>query len=126
MLDFLNNTGFALSNSQKWFIKAGVSVIEILFFLFIGFWLINKASKILTVFLKKAHIQQGMISFLESISKFAMRVILIIFILDMIGVNMAPIIAVLGASLVTIGLALKDGVSNIASGIILIISKLMY
>ena len=109
--------------NQEWLIETGISLIKILLFLLIGFWIINRVSKIITIFLRKAHIQESMISFLDSVSKFTLRIILIISILEMMGVNMTSIMAALGASLVTIGLALKDSLANIASGILLIINK---
>ena len=123
MFDFLNAMDTTRDNSQRWFFEMGINITKILFFLFIGFWVINRASKILTIFLRKAHMEQSMISFLDSVSKFTLRMILIISILDMMGVNMTSIMAALGASLVTIGLALKDSLANIASGIILILNK---
>ena len=91
--------------NQEWLIETGISLIKILLFLLIGFWIINRVSKIITIFLRKAHIQESMISFLDSVSKFTLRIILIISILEMMGVNMTSIMA------------------NIASGILLIINK---
>ena len=123
MFNFFNISNSIPDDSQKWFIEMGINITKILLFLLIGFWLINRASKILTIFLRKARMQQGMISFLDSVSKFTLRMILIISVLDMMGVNMTSIMAALGASLVTIGLALKDSLSNIASGILLILNK---
>lgn len=123
MFDFFNIINSIPDDSQKWFFEIGINITKILLFLLIGFWLINRASKILTIFLRKAHMEQGMVSFLDSVSKFTLRVILIISILDMMGVNMTSIMAALGASLVTIGLALKDSLANIASGILLILNK---
>jgi small conductance mechanosensitive channel len=110
-------------DSQKWFLGIGINAAKILLFLLIGFFIINRVNKIFTMFLRKTHVGQGMISFLDSVSKFTLRIILIISALDMMGVNMTSIMAALGASLVTIGLALKDSLSNIASGILLILNK---
>ncbi|MDR2588658.1 MAG: mechanosensitive ion channel [Spirochaetales bacterium] len=51
---------------------------------------------------------------------YALIIICAIIILDAFGVNTASLIALLGAAGVAVGLALKDTLSNIASGIILL------
>ena len=43
--------------------------------------------------------------------------------LSKVGINISSMIAALGATFVTVGIALKDSLSNIASGTIIIINK---
>jgi small conductance mechanosensitive channel len=91
--------------------------------LIVGFWFVGKTGKIVTVFLQKAGIDQGIISFLTSVLKFVLRVITVMVAMDLFGINMTSIMTALGVSLVTIGLALKDSLSNVAGGILLVINK---
>jgi small conductance mechanosensitive channel len=91
---------------------------------FIVCWkLINKISKIIDNFLNNAKVERSVITFLNSISKFSLRILLIITAIVCLGIEITPILAALGASLVTIGLALKDNVANIFSGILIIINR---
>lgn len=66
---------------------------------------------------------QAAISFVCSFSLCALRIIVIISAVAQLGVNVNSIIAAVGAAAVTVGLALKDSMSNIASGVLIIITK---
>jgi small conductance mechanosensitive channel len=94
--------------------------------------LIALAGKILTWALKKLihHLETGpfrvdkaLISMLRLISGYAVLIVCVIMILDVFGVNTNSLIAILGAAGVAIGLALKDTLSNIAAGIVLMIQR---
>jgi small conductance mechanosensitive channel len=58
-------------------------------------------------------------SILQSIVRYGIFIICVIMILNIFGVNTASLIAILGAAGLAVGLALKDTLGNIASGIIL-------
>jgi small conductance mechanosensitive channel len=59
-------------------------------------------------------------SILRLVITYTVIIICLIMILDLFGINTNSLIAVLGAAGVAVGLALKDTLSNIASGIILL------
>ena len=61
------------------------------------------------------------IPLLQAVIHYGIIIICIIMILNIFGVSTASLIAVLGAAGVAIGLALKDTLGNIASGIVLIL-----
>ncbi len=60
---------------------------------------------------------------LSAFSSVVVYSIAIVIILDFFGVNTASIIALLGAAGIAVGLALKDTLSNIAAGIMLLILR---
>jgi small conductance mechanosensitive channel len=60
------------------------------------------------------------VSVLKIIIRYAIIIICFMMILNAFGVNTASLLAVLGAAGVAVGLALKDTMSNIAAGIILL------
>jgi len=62
-------------------------------------------------------------SMLKIAVTYGVLIICAIMILDVFGINTASLIAVLGAAGVAVGLALKDTLSNIASGIILLLQR---
>lgn len=119
-MGFLDNS---VDLFKTWIISSGMTLVCTVIFVIGGFWLVNKVSKLLIVFFQKANMDAGMISFLDSILKLLLRFIILISALASLGVNVTSIITAVGASLVTIGLALKDSLSNIASGVLLVISK---
>jgi small conductance mechanosensitive channel len=65
-------------------------------------------------------IDETIASLLRRIVNYTAIIVCAIMILDALGVNTTSLIAVLGAAGVAVGLALKDTLSNIAAGIILI------
>jgi small conductance mechanosensitive channel len=65
-------------------------------------------------------LDETLLSLLKHVFTYAVVVVCAIMILDLFGVNTTSLIAILGAAGVSVALALKDTLSNIASGIILI------
>jgi small conductance mechanosensitive channel len=69
----------------------------------------------------KININEDIGMLFQHIIRYGIFIICVIMILNIFGVNTASLIAVLGAAGVAIGLALKDTLGNIASGIIILI-----
>ena len=113
IIDFLKN----------WLENYGLQLIVSIVALIIFWWLINKLDKIIIKILNKSYVEKGMVYFLSSISKYTLRIFLIAILLGNLGVNMVSVMTALGASLVTVGFALKDSMSNMAGGIILVVVK---
>ena len=67
------------------------------------------------------HVDRTVISLLRAIVRYGIFIICVIMILNVFGVNTTSLLALLGAAGLAIGLALKDTLGNIASGIIIII-----
>ena len=61
------------------------------------------------------------IPLLQAVIRYGIIIICVIMILNIFGVSTASLIAVLGAAGVAVGLALKDTLGNIASGIVLLL-----
>jgi small conductance mechanosensitive channel len=66
------------------------------------------------------HIDDTISHLLRIVIRYSIFIICLIMILNAFGINTASLIAVIGAAGVTIGLALKDTLGNIAAGIILL------
>ncbi len=104
-------------------INWSLAAIQSLLILIIGWFFINKVCTLVLIFFQKAISDAGIASFLNSLLKFSLRVILVITVLGHMGLNVTSLFAALGASLVAIGISLKDSLSNLVSGIILVINK---
>ncbi|MDQ5983668.1 MAG: Small-conductance mechanosensitive channel [Eubacteriales bacterium SKADARSKE-1] len=104
---------------QNFFPKLLVAILVLI----IGWWFAGKFAKIINKAMKKAKIDGGIISFSNSILKVLFRLFVILAAVSTLGVNVTSIIATLGAAFVTIGIALKDSLSNVASGTVIIINK---
>lgn len=73
--------------------------------------------------LARAEVEPTAVMFLRKVAYVILLVVLILAVLQVIGVPMTSMIAVLGAAGLAIGLALKDSLSNIASGVMLVTLK---
>ena len=68
----------------------------------------------------KLHADETFASMFRMVIQYGIILICLIMILDLFGVNTAGLIAILGAAGVAVGLALRDTLSNIAAGIIIL------
>ena len=99
------------------------SVIKAAAIFAIGWWVINALCKVVLLFFQRSFKDVGVASLLESILKFSLRIILMVAVLQSLGFEVTAILAAIGASLFAVGISLKDSISNLASGIILVINK---
>jgi small conductance mechanosensitive channel len=104
-------------------IDFGLKLLAGLVILIIGSKIIN----VLVKFLKKDHkhskIDASAKSFLISFVNVALKVLLFITVLGILGVPMTSLITILGSAAVAVGLALQGGLSNLAGGLLLLIFK---
>ena len=77
--------------------------------------------------LKKQHkfskLDPGAKSFVISFVSIALKVIVMVVVLSIIGIPMASLVTIVGSCAVAIGLALQGGLSNIAGGLMILIFK---
>lgn len=81
---------------------------------------------ILRIFAKgveRSRMDQTVRKFLESVIKIVSTALILIIALTVLGIPMTSIITVLGTAGVAVGLALKDSLSNVAGGVILLINR---
>ena len=71
----------------------------------------------------KIKADETLASVLRALIQYGVIIVCLIMILDVFGVNTAGLIALLGAAGVAIGFALKDTLSNIAAGIIILLLR---
>ncbi len=100
-----------------------LGVVEAIVLLLIGWWSINKISKISLVFFHKAGVDTGITSFLNSSLKFCLKVILLAAVMSCVGFDVTSILTAIGASFIAVGISLKDSLSNFISGMVLIVTK---
>ena len=101
-------------------------VIDLLFaaiVLFVGFALVKLLLKAIgkMPFYKKLDI--NIQSFLNNFLGVALKILIVVTAVVILGVPQASVVAILGSCGIAIGLALQGGLSNIAGGIVLMISR---
>ena len=135
-MNFLDNTiseeniEQQLSQLDKWLHAAGDWILAFLPKLItsiisigVGFLLAKYITKLIMKTMKKGKVEPTVKSFLGSMISVVLKILIIICALGTLGIDMTSIITVIGTATVAIGLALKDSMANIASGVLIIINK---
>ena len=89
----------------------------------VGWWLAKWVSRVLYRALSRAGVEPTLAGFLRNMAYAVMLVVVLITAMQKIGVSTTSLLAVLGAAGLAVGLAMKDSLSNIASGVMLIVLR---
>lgn len=90
---------------------------------FLGIWVIRKILMIIDKVMLVRGFDIALRGFLQTVLSIVLKFALAIVALEQIGVDTSSLLALLGAAGLAVGLALKDSLSNFASGVMLILMK---
>lgn len=102
-----------------WGLRIVAAVVILVVGLHLAKWITRLAERGLT----RASVEPTAVQFLRKVAYVALLVLLALTVLSVFNVPMTSAFAVLGAAGLAIGLALKDSLSNIASGVMLVTLK---
>lgn len=108
---------------KAWITTWGLKVVAGLLIFVIGLRLARWASNVAERALTRAKVEPTAVLFLRKVAYVVLLVLLVLTVLSVFEVPMTSAFAVLGAAGLAIGLALKDSLSNIASGVMLVTLK---
>src|SRR4051812_9240187 len=111
------------SRAYDWILSYGPKLLVGLLVLFIGLWLIKLFLKWSQSGLHKKNVDPTIKPFLLSLLGVALRILLILGVMQIMGVQMTPFTALVGALGVAAGLALSGTLQNFASGILILLLK---
>ncbi|MEO6155599.1 MAG: mechanosensitive ion channel domain-containing protein [Thermomonas sp.] len=100
-----------------------IDLAAALLIVLVGWWLARWISRILDRSLVKMEAEEILRTFLRNIAFATLMVVVLIAALQKVGVPTTSLLAMVGAAGLAIGLALKDSLSNIASGLMLIVQR---
>jgi small conductance mechanosensitive channel len=89
----------------------------------VGRWLARVASRIASMMLTRAHVDEMLVRFLGNVIYSLLLVIVVIASMQMLGVDVTSVTAILAAAGFAVGMALQGSLSNFAAGIMLIMLK---
>lgn len=98
-------------------------IIIALIVLWIGLKLVKLLLKAMRRLMERKQIDVSLQSFLISLTDIALKVMIIIAVLGMIGIETTSFIAVLGAAGLAVGMALQGTLQNFAGGVIILLLK---
>lgn len=100
-------------------LKLGIAIAIFI----IGFWLAKVISKMVVRILKKRESDPSLISFLSSLTRAIIKILVVITAITQLGVEMTSFVALLGAAGLAIGMAFSGTLSNFAGGVMILFFK---
>lgn len=98
-------------------------IIYALAILFVGRLLAKMLSGLIAKVLSRTIEDEALVSFFRSVVYTLLLLVVLIATLEQLGINTTSLVAIVGAAGLAIGLALKDSLQNVASGVILIVNR---
>ncbi len=109
----------------EFFKTSGLQIVYAILVLIIGLILIKVINKIVQKALARTKMERITQGFIRSIIKVLLYAVLIFAVLQMFGIPITGLVTVLATAGAAIALSLKDSLSNVASGMILISNKVI-
>ncbi|QCY14273.1 mechanosensitive ion channel family protein [Pseudomonas sp. MPC6] len=112
--------------SQAWIpmiMEYGSRVLLAIITLGIGWWLINKVTQKLGGLLALRNADLALQGFISSLANIILKVLLIVSVASMIGVETTSFVAAIGAAGLAIGLALQGSLANFAGGVLILLFR---
>ncbi len=107
----------------NWFpllIEHGKHAVFALITLALGWWLINRIIASLGHFMHQRHADPMVNGFLSSLLSALLRILLLLSVAGMIGIETTSFIALIGAAGLAVGLALQGSLANFAGGVLIL------
>jgi small conductance mechanosensitive channel len=112
-----------LDKGTEFVIDYGPKVVGAIIFLLIGLWVVKRIVNGSKKLMHKRKLDDSLIPFLGTLLDILLKVMLIISVAGVLGVQTTSFVAVLGAAGLAVGLALQGTLANFAGGVLILIFK---
>ena len=122
----MDNTdaGAAMGNVLGWLTVQGINIATGIIVLIVGWWLAGRVRRLMINWMERSSRLDPIVeSFLGSLVYYALLIVVVIVGLNLMGVQTASLIAVLGAASLAIGLALQGSLTSLAAGVLIIVMR---
>ncbi len=101
----------------------GPQLVGAILTLIIGLWVIRMLVRGMARMMDKRNVDPSLAPFLRSLTSALLKVMLIVSVIGMVGVQMTSFVAIIGAAGLAVGLALQGTLQNFAGGVIILLLK---
>ncbi|MDZ5605117.1 mechanosensitive ion channel family protein [Pseudomonas sp. RP23018S] len=112
--------------SQTWIpliMQYGSRLLLALLTLAIGWWLINRLSARLGKLVGMRHADLALQGFIATLANIVLKILLMVSVASMIGIETTSFVAAIGAAGLAIGLALQGSLANFAGGVLILLFR---
>ncbi|GJM27935.1 MAG: mechanosensitive ion channel protein [Cyclobacteriaceae bacterium] len=117
------NTEQIITQINELVLNYGPKLLAAIAVWIIGSWIVKGLSRSFGRMLEKRQTDASLQPFLKSLVGTLLKVLLVISVLSMLGVEMTSFIAVLGAAALAVGMALSGTLQNFAGGVMILLFK---
>ena len=101
-------------------IEHGMHILFALVTLAVGWWLISRIVSAMVNFMQGRHIDAMVVGFLSSLVLTLLRIMLLLSVASMIGIQTTSFLALIGTAGLAVGLALQGSLANFAGGVLIL------
>ena len=121
--ELLFNDANVLLKLREWFFSQAGNILLALIIFFVGRYIIRWIKTLAVRVMKRANYDTAAMGFVSQIINYVLLVGLLLICLNQVGVPTTSFVAAFGAFGLGIGLALQNNMSNLASGLLILIFK---
>jgi len=115
----MEKSGVLIENLIAWAPK----LVGAILVLIIGLWIVNMITNMISKAMAKSGLDRDVIPFLTSMISVILKVMLVLSVAGMIGIETTSFIALIGMAGLAIGMALQGTLGHFASGVMILIFK---
>ncbi|UJX40990.1 mechanosensitive ion channel [Desulfovibrio sp. JY] len=104
-------------------LSLGSKIVSALLLFAAGVWVSGRLAALLVRVLRARNVPQEVLSFAGSLTRYGLYLVVVIATLGQLGFNVSSLLALFGAAGLAVSLALKDTLSNFASGVMLLLFR---
>ncbi len=106
-----------------WVMTYGITIAGAIIVFIIGLYVANWITKMITKGMRRRNFDVSLQSFLGSMISVGLKVLLLVTVAGMLGIQTTSFVAVIGAMGLAVGLALQGSLANFAGGVLILVFK---
>ncbi|TAF53474.1 MAG: mechanosensitive ion channel family protein [Sphingobacteriia bacterium] len=112
-----------LPKLENWFFTFGPKLLAALLVFVVGLTLINWLSRLISKTMGRRNVEASLQTFLASLVSVGLKILLLITVAGMLGIETTSFVAIIGALGLAVGLALQGSLANFAGGVLILVFK---
>ena len=106
-----------------WFLTYGTKVVGAIIVFVVGLYVTNWLARAISRTMSRRHFDVSLQSFLSSMISVGLKVLLLVTVAGMLGIQTTSFVAIIGAMGLAVGLALQGSLANFAGGVLMLVFK---
>lgn len=115
--------GYSTKEIMDVVVSTGTKIAIAAVILIVGLWITKRLVKRINKILSKSDMDQGLKTFLCSLTSIGLKALIVITAIGQLGIEMTSFVAILAAAGLAIGMAFSGTLSNFAGGVMLLVFK---